>query len=126
MAMLAKYMMMAILLKSAAKPPVLHLTGETRACHGRFDLTAKRLSWKSTWSLCVDQPVRVIAQDANRWVFQIKPAKTCPFEVLETINITKRDGLPASAYPLYEVNGFKTATGYREHPQATDLSCNMQ
>jgi hypothetical protein len=111
---------------SPGKPPVLHLTGDTRACHGRFDVTAGHLSWTSTWSRCSPRPVHVIASDAFSWTFEIVPSKTCPFAVVQAVNVSKREDLPTGEYPLYDVSGYETMAAFREHRDPPRLSCNMQ
>lgn len=126
MTTLTKCVALIMAFQVATKPPTLHLTGDTRACHGRFDLTAKTLSWQSTWSRCTLRSMKQIASDANVSAFQIEPTKTCPFTVVETINVTQRDGLPATDYPLYMVNGFKTVESFHQHRDKPELSCNMQ
>src|ERR1700761_4987717 len=71
-----------------AKVPTVHLEGDTRACHGRLDLTPLAMRWTSTWSRCTARSPQLLAQDAYSWAFQIKSSKACPFEVIKLVNVS--------------------------------------
>jgi hypothetical protein len=109
-----------------AKVPTVHLEGDTRACHGRFDLTPLSMRWTSTWSRCIARSPQLISQDAYSWAFQIKSSKSCPFEVIKLVNVSKKKDLPRTEYPLWLVDGFTTISTYQQDPTKPQISCNMQ
>jgi hypothetical protein len=102
--------------------PVLHLTGDTRACHGRFDLTPKTLTWTSSWSRCVGRTPHLLSQDANESVFSIVPTASCKFEVVRITNISTKQSLPPG---WWEASAFTTLEAFKKNPQVTQLSCNL-
>jgi hypothetical protein len=106
--------------------PIVHLQGDTRACHGHFDLTHSMMRWISTWSRCTTQSPQLLSTGASSWTLKMTSAKGCRYEVVTLVNQTERDQLPKTEYPLWIVEGFATLQDYRQHPETPDLSCNMQ
>ncbi|HZL26948.1 MAG TPA: hypothetical protein VFC39_10485 [Acidobacteriaceae bacterium] len=106
--------------------PIVHLQGDTRACLGHFDLTRSTMRWTSTWSRCTTRSPHLLSTGANSWTLKMTSAKGCGYEVVTLVNLTERDQLPKTEYPLWIVDGFTTLRGYRQHPETPDISCNMQ